>query len=301
MPPALYKQGPAAGPQSAELPGPQTPSMLGRKRSRSSEAHGCPPWRGTPQSLSPPPRRRQAPPTRRNAIAPRAAGGVSLDPLIDAMQRLAVGPPPDAVQPKRVCLPGGSSSQAGGCPPCRGTPQSPSMPPRRGKARPRRRKQRQRRRRRRSDAVTPPATSVVSIDPLIDAMQRLAIGTPPNAVQPKRLCLPGSSRGSDTGGCPPWRGTARRRFLRPSKGKAPLRSLRKDNRWRRRRNSIPPRARRARMAFAHATIIVQRAAVGTSGNGMGPRRTYLLRHGGRPRRDSPPKDDVEPMEVDPPQ
>lgn len=273
MPPALYKQGPAAGPQSAELPGPQTPSMLGRKRTRSSEAHGCPPWRGTPQSLSPPPRRRQAPPTRRNAIA----GIDSLDGLIDAMQRLAVGPPPDAVQPKRVCLPGGSSSGAAGCPPQRGTPQSPSTPPRGRKSRPRKKKQRQRRRRRRN-TITPPATSVVSLDPLIEAMQRLTIGTPPNAVQAKPVCPPGSSRSSDTGGCPPWRGTARSRFLQPSKGKAPLRSLRKDNRQRRRNNkNIPPRARKAMMAFAHTTIIIQCPAVGTSGNSMGPRRAHLAR------------------------
>lgn len=41
---------PAAGPHFAELPGPQMPSLLGRKRSHSSEVGDCPSWHGTAQS-----------------------------------------------------------------------------------------------------------------------------------------------------------------------------------------------------------------------------------------------------------
>ncbi|OPJ71528.1 hypothetical protein AV530_009732 [Patagioenas fasciata monilis] len=50
------------------------------------------------------------------------------------------------------------------------------------------------------------------------------------------------------------------------------------------------------IARAHANDIMQRAAVGRQGNSMGPRRVHLP----RPRCHIPPKDDVEPMEVDPP-
>ena len=74
----------------------------------------------------------------------------------------------------------------------------------------------------------------------------------------------------------------------------------KQRRSRRRRRNIPPRTMRA-IAHALAIEVVQRAAVATQGNSVGPWRVYLLRHGLRPRRDRPPKDDVEPMDIDPPE
>lgn len=82
----------------------------------------------------------------------------------------------------------------------------------------------------------------------------------------------------------------------PRRRKAPPRR-KKGNR--RRRRNITPCAPRA-IALTRATDGMQRAAVGTQGNSIGPWRIYLLRHGVRPRCVSPPKDDVEPMDIDPP-
>ena len=109
------------------------------------------------------------------------------------------------------------------------------------------------------------------LDPLIDAMQRLTIGPPGRSVKPGPLHLPGSSPSSHR-----WQ------------------SLKEKERIRRRsRRNIPPHAMRA-MALAHATDIVQCAAVATQGNSMGLWCVHLLRHGVRPRH-SPPQDNVEPM------
>ena len=192
------------------------------------------------------------------------------------------------------------SSEADGCPPQRGTPQRRFPPLRTRKAPPRRRKHRQRRRRRRRrNKITPPALSASHLASLVEGMQRMALGPPGNGVQPSRVCLPASSRSSEAGGCPPLRGTAKRCFPQLPKRKAPPSSLKK-GKQRRRRRRITPRAMRA-IARAHAADVVQRAAVGTQRNSMGPWRVHLLRHGVRPRCDSPPKDDVEPMEVDPPE
>ncbi|GAB0183050.1 hypothetical protein GRJ2_003180700 [Grus japonensis] len=212
-----------------------------------------------------------------------------LAPLINGMQHMAVGPPVNAVQLKRVCLPG--SSQAGGCPPLRRTAQRRFPQPRRRNAPPRRRR----------NQTAPRATSTTNLlAPLINGMQHMAAGPTGNATEAKRVCLPGSSRSSQAGGCPPLRGTAQRCFPQPPRRKAPPRShLQMAKQWRRRRN-ITPRAMRA-SARAHATDVGHRAAGGTQGNSLGPWRAYLLRHGVRPRRDCPPKDDVEPMEVDPPE
>ena len=95
-------------------------------------------------------------------------------------------------------------------------------PPRTRKQRQNRRRQsRPRRRRRRSRNNTPHATSTTNVASLINATQHLPLGPPENAVQPKRPCLPGSSRSSQAAGCPPSHGTAHRRFPQPPKMKAP--------------------------------------------------------------------------------
>jgi len=148
---------------------------------------------------------------------------------------------------------------------------------------------------------TPHATSTADIIALIKGMWHLAIAPAENGVEPKRVCVPESRRNSEAAGCPPWWGTAQRRFPQPTKWKAPLRSPKQDKQWRTRRNNIPPHAMRA-IGCPYSTIIVERAAVGTPGNSMGRRQVRLLRsHAVRPRRHSPPKDDVEPLQVCPAQ
>ncbi|OPJ80714.1 hypothetical protein AV530_010967 [Patagioenas fasciata monilis] len=95
---------------------------------------------------------------------------------------------------------------------------------------------------------------------------------------------------NQVGGCSPWRRTRERWVVRLG----PPGSLRKAKEQRRERN-IPPHAVRA-IALALMNAIMQREAVGRQGNCMGLQRLHLL----RPRCDIPAKDDVEPMEVDPP-
>ncbi|OPJ89927.1 hypothetical protein AV530_011016 [Patagioenas fasciata monilis] len=83
--------------------------MLGRKRKLSSEAGGCPPQGGTPQSSVPRAQKREATPGRSN-LSRQATSAIDIDALIDGMQRMSIGPPCHAVEPKRVCLLGSSQS-----------------------------------------------------------------------------------------------------------------------------------------------------------------------------------------------
>ncbi|KAK4826895.1 hypothetical protein QYF61_012083 [Mycteria americana] len=69
------------------------PSTLGRKRSRSSKAGGCPPWCGTAQSWFPQPQRRKTrnQQRRRRNTTPRAMTAIAHIHEADGVQRMAVG------------------------------------------------------------------------------------------------------------------------------------------------------------------------------------------------------------------
>ncbi|GAB0183131.1 mitochondrial enolase superfamily member 1 [Grus japonensis] len=298
--------------------------MLGRKRSQSSEADGCPPCSGTPQNrfLQPqgsnaPPRRRKRRQRRRrrrrnNQIAPPATSTSGLASLIEGMQRMAVDPAGNAAGPKRVCLPGSTqSSQAGSYPPgnavqpkqvCQpGTSQGSGA----GGCPPRKTIQTKRvcqpGSSRGSEAgACPPRNAVKRKQACLPGSSRgsEAGGCPPqNAIHTKRVCLPGSSWGSEARGCPPLRGKGQRWFPQPPNRKAPPRSLRMAQQ---RRRNITAHARRA-IAHARATRVSQRAAAATQGDSLERWRAYILRHILGTGRDSSPKGKVEPMEVDPPQ
>ena len=301
---------PAAGPQIAEPPGPQQSSIAGRKRRRSSEAGGCPRSRGTAHRPFPPPTKSKTPPRslnqeakqrRRTNISPRATGVNGRTPRTDRKRYLAADRREKGPEPKRVCLRGSSQSgEAGGCPRSRGTGQRPFPPEAKSKTPPRSLNQEAKQQRRTN--ISPHATGVNDRTPQTDRKRHLAADRQENDPEPKRVCLRGSSRSGEAGGCPPLSVTAERRLPPPPKRKARSRRLREDSqkRKRRMRHNTTPRDMRT-TDRSHASSVVQHTAVDTQGNSMGPHHGYLLRHAVRPRDGSAPGDGVEPMEVDPPQ
>lgn len=98
------------------------------------------------------------------------------------------------------------------------------------------------------------------------------------------------SHSSGAGSFPPWHGTAQSLFPQLWRKKA----LPRRRKQRQQRRNITPHAMRA-------TVInsMQHMAVGTQRNSTGPWYIYLLRHGVRPRHASPPKNDMEPVDVNP--
>ncbi|PKU46745.1 re1-silencing transcription factor-like [Limosa lapponica baueri] len=194
-----------------------------------------------------------------------------------------------------------------------------------GEALPRSRNCNQPRRRRRN--ITPPGTSATDLRSANDGRQHMAVGLPGNGVEPKRICLPGSSWSSVAGGCPPWCGTPQSCSLQPRRRKVPPKSRKPDQRSR--GNNITPHGR-SLIVLASASNGVQCTATGPPGNGVQPKRVCLPGNSGTPRHGhdlalnaprhnvqaagvnppthgvwstaaNTPGSSVEPMEVDPPQ
>lgn len=98
------------------------------------------------------------------------------------------------------------------------------------------------------------------------------------------------SHSSGAGSFPPWHGTAQSLFPQLWRKKA----LPRRRKQRQQRRNITPHAMRATMINS-----MQHMAVDTQRNSTGPWYIYLLRHGVRPRHASPPKNDMEPIDVNP--
>ncbi|KAJ7412787.1 hypothetical protein BTVI_45331 [Pitangus sulphuratus] len=88
--------------------------------------------------------------------------------------------------------------------------------------------------------------SAIALASLVRAMQGLVLCPPGDVVQPRDIGVPGSSRSSEVGCCPPSRGTAKRRFPQPPKKKSSPLGLKHGNRRCRRRKRRKRRRRTKR-------------------------------------------------------